>query len=303
MQLMHLAHLETQKLMEQKLLSMPSQDVCSPEFLCWIHGEFYARLPETLRKVSDLRGRLHPVPEGKVRNFNVRIGTHTPPRPEELSDFLTLFRERFGPLVDGSPRSLVAMAAAHHRLAWIHPLGDGNGRVIRLFTEAWLRKSGLDGVGMWTLCRGVARRNAQCKAALSAADSPRLHDADGRGALSEQRLSELCRFMLDTATDQTAFMASLIDSERLETRLLAYARLREETREMPKRSSILLRDVLLRGEIRRGEASRILGVSPRTAQAVVRCLETAGFLRSKTPKGPIRLAFPVNVLGTLFPNL
>ncbi|MDD2677164.1 MAG: Fic family protein, partial [Methylacidiphilaceae bacterium] len=200
-------------------------------------------------------------------------------------------------------RSFVAMAAAHHRLAWIHPFGDGNGRVIRLFTEAWLLKSGLEGVGMWTLCRGLARRNAQYKAALAAADSPRLHDTDGRGALSEQRLSEFCRFMLDTATDQTAFMASLIDSERLEARLFAYARLREETRELPKRSSILLRDVLLRGEIRRGEASRILGVSPRTAQTVIRHLETAGFLHSKTPKGPIGLVFPVNSVGTLFPNL
>ena len=31
--------------------------------------------------------------------------------------------------------TLVAMAAAHQRLGWIHPFVDGNGRVMRLHTQ------------------------------------------------------------------------------------------------------------------------------------------------------------------------
>jgi len=34
--------------------------------------------------------------------------------------------------------SILATAAAHHRLVWIHPLLDGNGRVARLMSHATL---------------------------------------------------------------------------------------------------------------------------------------------------------------------
>lgn len=37
---------------------------------------------------------------------------------------------------------LVRMAIAHHRFVWIHPFGNGNGRVARLFSYAMLRAMG-----------------------------------------------------------------------------------------------------------------------------------------------------------------
>lgn len=37
---------------------------------------------------------------------------------------------------------LMKVALAHHRFAWIHPFGNGNGRVVRLFTYALLIKYG-----------------------------------------------------------------------------------------------------------------------------------------------------------------
>ena len=36
-------------------------------------------------------------------------------------------------------RKLIAVMAAHHRFAWIHPFIDGNGRVGRLLTDAILK--------------------------------------------------------------------------------------------------------------------------------------------------------------------
>lgn len=59
--------------------------------------------------------------------------------------------ERFG-----RAERLVAIAAAHHRLLWIHPFADGNGRVARLLSHALLRRAAV-GSPLWSVARGLAR--------------------------------------------------------------------------------------------------------------------------------------------------
>lgn len=51
-----------------------------------------------------------------------------------------------------------AMAASHHRLAWIHPFLDGNGRVSRLFTDCFMRAIGLKSYGLWSMSRDLLVR-------------------------------------------------------------------------------------------------------------------------------------------------
>ncbi|MCK9520521.1 MAG: Fic family protein [Dehalococcoidia bacterium] len=70
------------------------------------------------------------------------------------------------------PRQAVAAAAAHHRLLWIHPFLDGNGRVTRLMSHAMLQELGV-GSALWSISRGLARRSADYKRLLMAADEPR----------------------------------------------------------------------------------------------------------------------------------
>lgn len=41
-----------------------------------------------------------------------------------------------------SKYDLLITALAHHRMAWIHPFDNGNGRLIRMFTYALLIKQG-----------------------------------------------------------------------------------------------------------------------------------------------------------------
>lgn len=49
-----------------------------------------------------------------------------------------------------------AIAAAHHRFLWIHPLDDGNGRVARLMSHAMLKRLGV-GSSFWSVSRVLAR--------------------------------------------------------------------------------------------------------------------------------------------------
>ncbi|MEX1115291.1 MAG: Fic family protein [Akkermansiaceae bacterium] len=91
---------------------------------------------------------------------------------------------------------LIVVAASHHRLAWIHPFGDGNGRVARLQSQAAMVRCGLDSDGLWTLSRGLARAKPAYFQHLQAADQQRANDFDGRGNLSDAALSRFCRFFL-----------------------------------------------------------------------------------------------------------
>jgi Fic family protein len=303
LQQMHWAHVETEKWMENALKAMSPHEICESEFLCSLHREFYLRLPEDLKVSVDHRGVKKPVNAGALRHDMVTVGMHVPPAHARLPTFLRRFGEFYGPLVNGSPASIVAAAAAHHRLAWIHPFLDGNGRVTRLFTQAWFRKSDVASDGLWTLARGFARQQADYKAMLARADERRLNDFDGRGALSQQRLAEFCEFTLKTAIDQLAFMSELLELDRLQQRITAYGQRMESEEMLFKGSAAVLGEVFLRGEIRRGDVAKIADVSPRTAQKITRQLLDLGLADSITAKGSLRFAIPARAGASYFPNL
>jgi Fic family protein len=65
----------------------------------------------------------------------------------------------------------------------------------------------------------------------------------------------------------------------------------------------LLEQTLVRGEIERGEASRITGLPVRTAQRLLNDLVGEGLLAWTTPKGRVSLRFPAYTLEALFPRL
>ncbi|WP_430708706.1 Fic family protein [Mesorhizobium dulcispinae] len=53
----------------------------------------------------------------------------------------------------------------------IHPFLDGNGRIARLFSYAWLCELNV-GSSLWSVARGLARQVDEYKASLQAADEP-----------------------------------------------------------------------------------------------------------------------------------
>ncbi len=303
LQQLHLAHLHTQSEMEQDLAEQPNEDITAPVFIQRLHAIFYDALPASARLVKGHDGKSHPVPPGQWRGFNVSVGQHLAPKHEKLSAFMDRFDLSYRQLVADTGASLVACAAAHHRLAWIHPFADGNGRVARLFSQAWHWRSGVHAHGLWSVSRGLARRLEDYRAALSAADGKRRHDADGRGYLSETALAEFCRFYLETCVDQLDFMAERLAVDSLARRITGYAELSEATGDLPKGGRHLLPEVSLRGEMPRGDAARIIGKSARTAQTVIRGLLDSGHLTSPSEKGPLRLGFPREALAAWLPGL
>jgi Fic family protein len=303
LQMQHLAHIEVQEEMERQLRKAGGGEICSAEFLCWIHGEFYQRLPQSLCRSEGADGKALPVVPGQLREAEVSVGAHLAPASGKLADFLKRFAEFYGPLVGKTPPSQVAAAAAHHRLTWIHPFLDGNGRVARLFTQAWFGQSEIDGNGLWTLSRGLARRQRDYRAALAGADEKRLNDFDGRGYLSQRRLREFCEFFLRTAIDQVEFMRELLGLDAMPNRIAAYAGRKEGTGELAPGAAVVLREIFFRGEIARGEVARLMNASARTGQKLTGDLLAKGLVKSNSPKGALRLGFPPEAAAWYFPDL
>jgi Fic family protein len=74
-------------------------------------------------------------------------------------------------------------------------------------------------------------------------------------------------------------------------------------KELPKGSYTLLREALLIGEFERGKAKEITGLKDRAAREVLYALVKKGLLVSDTPRGPVRLGFPIDVVERWFPLL
>jgi len=291
------AHIEVQRVVERRMESEATLDITSTEFLLFLHREFYERMPEEWRKVRSGDGtRERTVVPGRLRDEEVDVGRHVPPPPASLPRPLERFSEAYDPGRLTGLDAVIAIAASHHRLLWIHPFLDGNGRVARLFTDAYLRRVGVGGHGLWTASRGFARHRARYFDALAAADAERWNEGG----------AAFCEFFLGTCLDQVRFMGGLLELDDLLARVEGYAGRRAAGgmgARLAPQAALLLGEALLRGEFARGDAPRITGTSERTARRILGMLVDEKLLVSDTPKGPVRLGLPIHAVGFYFPQL
>ncbi len=297
------AHIEVEDLFEAELRNSPDLDVTSPEYLLRMHKAFYDRMPEEFKWVVTVGGETLPVVSGAFRSKDVEVGHHVPPDPSAIPRFMERFHEVYTPGPLGSVRRILAAAAAHHRLAWIHPFQDGNGRVTRLFTQLYFMRADLDSNGLWSLSRGLARKQQEYYAALEAADEHRYNDYDGRGNLSQRGLDDFVSFLLDVSLDQVDFMSGLLDIDGMLERLTQYAELLSIRGELDSSAKYILTEIFLRGELARGDVPRIAGTSERNARRITQRLSKLELVHSETPLGPLCLNFPIKIVPIVFPAL
>ena len=142
-------HIEVQKDIESRLDTETTLNVSDIAFITYIKRQFYQHLPIEFRWISDPQtGKRIEVKAGELRTLQVKVGHHIPPLYEQLPGFLERFSCFYSPTKYQGTNAVIAAAAAHHRLTWIHPFMDGNGRVVRLFTDAYLRQIPIDGYGL-----------------------------------------------------------------------------------------------------------------------------------------------------------
>lgn len=109
-------------------------DALTEDFICELHA--------VAVKGLEREGDATP---GAYRQTQVQIAQseHLPPKPVSvpyyMQELVAFINEAHPPKYD-----LIKVALAHHRFGWIHPFGNGNGRVVRLLTYALMIKYGFN---------------------------------------------------------------------------------------------------------------------------------------------------------------
>jgi Fic family protein len=298
------AHIRLQREVDRLHKTGGLPEPASASFIRWLHRSFYQDAPEAMLLIEG-QGRKVLMTPGEFRaasDHEVSVGRHLPPSADRVEAFMTYFERRYRFAELGSGGRILAMAVAHHRLNYIHPFLDGNGRVSRLMSHAMALSAGIGAHGLWSVSRGLARgieSRGDYKRMMDHADSPRQGDLDGRGNLSQKALSDFTAWFLRVCLDQVTFMSSLFALDTIVERLRIYV----QRRQFKPEALHILEQVLQRGELPRGEAGRVSGLKERSARELLGTLTHDGIIGSDTPKGPVSLRFSLDAIEILFPSL
>jgi Fic family protein len=261
-------------------------------------------LPEEMHFAKTHSGEKIPVMPGRLRDRPADVGRHLPPVSlDEVVFNLENFAREYDSDKLASPQKYLALAASHHRLLWIHPFRDGNGRVARLFTIAYQQKLGLSSHGLWTVTRAFGRQRSEYDKYLSMADRPRRNDYDGRGPLSEEDLVTFCKYFLEQCLDQINYISENLQLDTFEKRYKRYIKLSIEEKLISKNSGAVLETLFYKGELGRAEVQTICGVGRRRATELIKELLTGRFVSSDSPHGRLRLHFTNDAVMAIFPDL
>ena len=305
LQLEAAAHVRVQAEIDRRATAKSLPEPASAEFIKSLHLEFYRDAPKEMLLIRGAGEEFTMVPGAwrSAPEHDVAVGRHVPPASARVGDFMRYFEERYAFKNLKTAGRIMAMAAAHHRLNYVHPFPDGNGRVSRLMSHAMAQQAGIGAHGLWSISRGLARglkAPSEYKQMMDLADTPRQGDLDGRGNLSLKALNEFILWFLQVCLDQVKFMESLFELDSLGSRFKTYV---EHTKTLKPEAAWLLEEGLIRGQFERGEAARITGLPDRSARRVLSDLLETGLLGSETPKGAVSLRFPTEALDILFPRL
>lgn len=301
-----LAHMATEQQLEALCPQWDTARVWSPQTVCDIHQDLFARLPQAdlLLETTEPTAKPEHLQPGQLRTQQVSVGRHAAPAAQQLNAFLARWSEVYGHVRRGEMQ-VVAMAAAHHRLAWIHPFRDGNGLVARLHSHLVLNHLGLSN-GLWSPLRGFARSGEAYYAHLIAADEPRAGDLDGRGNLTEHGLVQWIAYVLGLCLEQVNFMAATLALPQMKDRMAACLAYEEEVvQQGVRRQSLRALHYLFatQGELERADFKAMLGLGDRLATTQVSALLQRGLLETDSPHGKLRLGVPQHALRFYFPSL
>ena len=211
---------------------------------------------------------------GAYRSGPVRIAQadHLPPEalrvPEYMGELVTFINHNDAPKYD-----LMKVALAHHRFAWVHPFGNGNGRVVRLLTYAMLIKYGFQVNGIGRLLN---------PAAVFCADRNRYYTMLGQAdAGTNDGLEQWCTYVLTGVRDELNKVDRLADYTHLQAKVLlpavAFAR---ERQHITAQEAAVLATTIKAGVVKAGDLEAALpGLNANQRTYQIRKLVELGMLQ------------------------
>lgn len=220
-------------------------------------------------------GDRHP---GAYRSGPVRIAQaeHLPPDALQVPTYMTEL-VAFINQPDPPKYDLMKVALAHHRFAWVHPFGNGNGRVVRLLTYALLIKYGFQVSAVGRLLN---------PAAVFCADRNRYYAMlSGADAGTEAALEQWCIYVLSGVRDELNKVDRLADYQHLQSKVLlpAVAHARQRQLITPQEEAVLSATIKA-GVVKAGDLEAALpGLNAHQRTYQIRKLVESGMLQPIKP--------------------
>jgi Fic family protein len=165
--------------------------------------ELHKKVVDGLDASQDGEGDTRP---GAYRNQfrEIQNSRHVLPQHTDLRDLMDQLIKFINMPVPHA-MELIKIAIVHHRFVWIHPFGNGNGRVVRLLTYAMLARAGYidkDGNRLLDPTAVFGSNKLTYYDKLSGADD-----------LSDQGATDWCEYMLSGLTLEINKIDRLLDGD------------------------------------------------------------------------------------------
>lgn len=144
------AHIRPQESIDAEHAAGSLADRASVDSIQRPHRELFLGAPEPMSRITG-NGEDFFITPGAFRNDSgqdVVVGRYLPPSSAVVADFMGYFTRRYALKRLSAARRILGLPAAHHRLNYIHPFPDGNGRVSRLVSHAMALKAGIGAHGL-----------------------------------------------------------------------------------------------------------------------------------------------------------
>ncbi|PID44711.1 MAG: cell filamentation protein Fic [Proteobacteria bacterium] len=216
---------------------------------------------------------------GAYRTWNVEISrsTHTPPDHIQvqsyMDDLLKFINDKAPDKYD-----LLKTAIAHHRFTWIHPFGNGNGRVVRLLTYALLVKYGFN----------VKDGKILNPTAVFCNDRDLYYEKLSEADLGDDSsLLNWCDYVLTGILEEVTKVNKLLDFEYLYQNILVPTiNLGFDRGYLNKNEAKVLNIGIKKQKFKANELHEVLGgLTPRQRTHLISKMKDSGFIRPLTENG------------------
>lgn len=308
------AHVQVEKELMDVVLEQ-NGNVSHPEFVAHIHKSIFSKLPPE-HQFTHERGHFTDIPvlpgtfrDGPIHvgnmNYSTQIG---PTTKEDLEANMQAFGRIYNPATfKGGEAQVVATAAAHLKLGWLHPFRDGNGRTIRLQSTVFLARCGVNRANLWSLSRGLSMRRDVYFGALMAGNPQPTQGNRDKITFQSENVAMFCEDFLAIAKEQIDFMRGQLRLRTVSGRIDRFAaeNLSRETYGPNKMEAArLLRAVFNEGSVERAKLPDLLpGMGERTIRKISSGLLKDGLLVSRHTKAPFTIGLPAKAMSTYFPDL
>ncbi len=216
---------------------------------------------------------------GAYRTWPVEIvgSAHIPPYPELVQSYMDEL-VAFINNEDDKRYDLIKIAIAHHRLAWIHPFGNGNGRVVRMLTYALLIKYGFKVKDGQLINPTAVFCNDREKyyELLAIADEG-----------TDETMLQWCEYVLTGICDEISKVNMLLDhSYLLDSVLKPAIRLGRDRGLINKEEESVLKMGVEKQSFKSSDVAEVLPkLTPRQRTHMIKKLKTNGMIRSLVDNG------------------